>query len=314
MKRISRPEWTPYSCQLPTNENRYSASACTELSEVRHVAHFDEAKRILQDGRIKAGLVYDESLLRHARITVAWLSANTWSYGSIYGTTEFTFDWARIVEDRRVYWVEAVPHYKPPAYRFLLTERDLPDSEFFQRYDPCKDDGPLKRRTSGEWYWNGNYTSEFMIDTDLSLDACTGIRFVLHHPRICANRSNRCSEMTSHPQEISSRILAFILGNGIHFADEMFRPSKSDWKRHQIDFSRDDISRDLRDLSRGVRGSLTRPSSRRSVLRGALALYGSNQNKAAERLVALLASKKEFDTTFEDIITRHFDRRPGRTT
>ena len=94
----------------------------------------------------------------------------------------------------------------------------------------------------------------------------------------------------------------------------MFRPSKSDWKRHQIDFSRDDISRDLRDLSRGVRGSLTRPSSRRSVLRGALALYGSNQNKAAERLVALLASKKEFDTTFEDIITRHFDRRPGRTT
>lgn len=314
MKRASPPEWASYSCQLPTNNSRYSASACAELSQVRHIAHFEEAKRIIQDGRIKAGIVYDESRLRHARLTVAWLSANTWSHGSIYGTTEFTFDWPRIVGDRRVYWVEAVPHYKPPAYRFLLTERDLPDSEFVQRYNPSKDDGPLKRRTSGEWFWNGSYTSEFMIDTDLSLRACTGIRFISHHPHICANRSNRCSEMTSHPQEISSRILAFILGNGIHSADEMFWPSKSDRKRHQIDFSRDDISRDLRDLSRGVGGSLTRPSSRRSVLRGALALYGSNQNKAAGRLAALLASKKEFNTTFEDIITRHFDRRPDRTT
>lgn len=314
MKRGSPPEWVPYSCQLPTKKNRFSASSCAELSVVRHVAHFEEAKQILQDGRIKPGLVYDESRLRHARITVVWLSANAWSDGSIYGTTEFTFDWAPIVEDRRVYWVEAVPHYKPPAYRFLLTERDLPDSKFVQRYDPCKDDGPLKRRRSGDWFWNGNCTSEFMIDTDLSLDACTGIRFVSHHPRICANDSNRCSEMTFHPQEISSRVFAFILGNGIHSADEMFWPLKSARRRHQIDFSRDDISRELRDFSRGVGGSLAKPSSRRSVLRGALALYGSNQNRAAERLVALLANKKEFDTTLEDIIAKHFGRHRGRTT
>lgn len=62
-----------------------------ELTTVRHVVHVPFARRIVEDGRIKAGLVYDESRLNKSRISVAWVSANTWGPGSIYGTVEFQF-------------------------------------------------------------------------------------------------------------------------------------------------------------------------------------------------------------------------------
>jgi len=39
--------------------------------------------RIGEDGRIKTGLVYDQSWLNKSRISVAWVSANIWAQGSI---------------------------------------------------------------------------------------------------------------------------------------------------------------------------------------------------------------------------------------
>jgi hypothetical protein len=48
-----------------------------ELTTVRHVAHVSSARRVVEDGRIKAGLVYDESRLNKSRISVVWVSANT---------------------------------------------------------------------------------------------------------------------------------------------------------------------------------------------------------------------------------------------
>jgi hypothetical protein len=79
-----------------------------ELTTVRHVVHLPLARRIVEDGRIKAGLVYDESRLNKSRIGVAWVSANTWGPGSIYGTVEFQFAWADLVAGQKVYWVEAM--------------------------------------------------------------------------------------------------------------------------------------------------------------------------------------------------------------
>src|SRR5262249_58283084 len=48
-----------------------------ELTTVRDVGHVPAARRIVEDSRIKAGLVYDESRLNTSRISVAWVSANT---------------------------------------------------------------------------------------------------------------------------------------------------------------------------------------------------------------------------------------------
>jgi hypothetical protein len=83
------------------------------------------ARRIIEDKRLKAGLVYDASKLNKSRISVAWVSANTWGLGSIYGTVEFEFAWSDLVAGQKIYWVEAM-NYRPTAYRLLLSKRSEP--------------------------------------------------------------------------------------------------------------------------------------------------------------------------------------------
>ena len=104
------PEWNPYACEIP-KPGRLTAKLCSSLTEVHHVVHVPGARRIIEDGHIRAGLVYDESRLNRSRLCVSWLSANTWANGSIYGNVQFTFDWRRIVKGRHVYWVEAMTDY-----------------------------------------------------------------------------------------------------------------------------------------------------------------------------------------------------------
>jgi hypothetical protein len=109
------PEWTKYSFDV-------SEFRAAVLSRVNHVAHLPDARAIIDSGQIAARPVYDESRLNKTRLHVCWASANYWSTGSIYGTVEFAFPWAKLIEGRRLYWVEAIEAYRPTAYRFLLTD------------------------------------------------------------------------------------------------------------------------------------------------------------------------------------------------
>jgi hypothetical protein len=146
------------ACGMPEEWARFKFEIGQEnsadLTTVRHIAHVQDARRIIEDGRLKAGLVYDESRLNRSRISVAWVSANTWALGSIYGTVEFQFAWADLVAGRNVYWVEAM-NYRPPAYRLLLSKRDI-SAGLIKPYNPAKDEGPL-RLSNGKYYWNGAY-------------------------------------------------------------------------------------------------------------------------------------------------------------
>jgi hypothetical protein len=170
------PEWTPYRIKLPAASSSRPGDAAI-LDIVRHVVHVPEARRILEDGVLRAGLVYDESRLNRSRTCVTWLSANTWGPGSIYGNVEFCFAWEDVIRDRNVYWVETMTAYSPSAYRLLITDRDLDGSRHVTPYDPSSDRGPLRER-DGKWYWNPNYTSEFMVDTDLRLRRCSEFGFI----------------------------------------------------------------------------------------------------------------------------------------
>src|SRR6266436_2563267 len=167
-----------------------------ELKTVRHVVHVPSARRIVEDWQIRAGLVHDESRLNKSRISVAWVSANTWGLGSIYGTVEFQFAWADLVDGQKIYWVEAM-NYNPNAYRLLLSKRDIL-AGLVKPYDPAKDEGPLRLK-DGQYYWNGEYTSEFMIEDDLSLDRCTGLDFVLHNQQYCRPFGNGCEDRKKQP-------------------------------------------------------------------------------------------------------------------
>ena len=53
---------------------------------------------------------------------------NTWATGSIYGNVQFAFHWRNQIRRRHCYWVEPMTAYSPKAYRILLTERDLSQS------------------------------------------------------------------------------------------------------------------------------------------------------------------------------------------
>ena len=112
------PEWYKYRCSVTRDTTRASGSVA-ELSAVHHIVHLPMARRILEDCRIRAGLVYDESILNRSRIRVVWLSANDWYRGSFYGNVQFTFDWEDVVAEQDFYWVEAMTQYSPHGISLL---------------------------------------------------------------------------------------------------------------------------------------------------------------------------------------------------
>ena len=64
-------EWADYKIVF----DKPLAGPPCELKTLYHVVHIPVARRILEDGRLRAGLIYDESKLRRSRISVTWLSA-----------------------------------------------------------------------------------------------------------------------------------------------------------------------------------------------------------------------------------------------
>lgn len=260
---------------------------------------------------MRAGLVYDESRLNHTRTCVSWASANTWAEGSIYGNVQFTFDWADIIRDRRVFWVEDMPGYRPPAYRLLLTDRELSPgvSRNVIPYDSAADKGPLRER-DGVWYWNDNYTSEFMIEDDLPLRRCRSISFIRHRRDICRLHGSSCGVRTASEFVTGGRVMAFLLGSGVHCLDHAFRRPASMRSRLPlldcVDVGIKGITDALRNERSRFVGGIRRADSSRAVLRGALAHYGADRLDEARELVAQLASAQVFDAALEGMVNEHF--------
>jgi hypothetical protein len=277
-----------------------------ELTTVRHIAHVPSARRILQDGRIRAGLVYDESRLNTSRISVAWVSANTWALGSIYGTVEFQFAWADLVAgQKKIYWVEAIMRYRPPAYRLLLSRRDI-RNETIKPYDPAKDEGPLRFK-DGKYYWKFDNTSEFMIDDDLWLNSCTGLDFVVHNRDICQSFGSGCEDRQQNPspQRTGGKLLSFVLGNGQHILDEQFK-SKEAWEPStKLDTAYGGLEHSLSSQVQFT-GPIIEDGGCQDVVRGSLALYGGDQVEQARNLLALISSKDNFTKALKEIVRVHF--------
>ncbi|HLG95302.1 MAG TPA: hypothetical protein VKX49_03205 [Bryobacteraceae bacterium] len=302
-------EWSPYGV-IFSKGSKSPSSGGQVLETVYHVAHVSGARRILEDGYLKAGLIHDKSRLNKSRIAVTWLSANTWAYGSLYGNVQFSLSWTDLIAKKRFYWVEAMPSYSPPAYRILITDRDLSQSKYVQAYDPTTNRGPLRRR-EGVWYWNGDYTSEFMVERDVQLDECTGFDFIAHHDRFCSLHGSGCKYLGSEPHRAGGRALAFILGNALHSIDHLLkRPSRYDPDRElsdAVDTGITGIMRTLAAKDDRFGGAIRLESSRKAALRGALSLYGSGQIAAARELVSLLKSKNIFKMGLTEIVNEHFD-------
>jgi hypothetical protein len=299
------PEWTPYRLRLPTSA---TALAHRRLLTVHHVVHVPVARRIFEDELIRAGLIYDESRLNRSRTCVTWLSANTWGPGSIYGNVQFSFSWRDIIRGRHLYWVEAIDKYSPPAYRLLVTDRDLSNSRYVTPYDPRSDEGPV-RKQDGRWYWNDKYTSEFMVDSDLDLSDCTAFSFIDHRRDICRLHGSACKDREAPKYRIGGRVLAFILGNSIHSIDAQLKAANSFRPKEPLSDAVDDGADGiLRVFGRtnNFGGAISKSSSAQAILKGALALYGADQRKSALGLIGMLRSVSVFEYAFIDVVERHF--------
>jgi hypothetical protein len=288
------PEWEEYKIS-----GRYS-----ELSTVRHIVHLPVARRIIEDGKIKSGLIFDKSRLNKSRISVTWLSANDWSQGSLYGTVEFQFSWDKLVKHKRIYWVEAIQNYQPPAYRFLLTFEEI-TSPLVVKYDPVKDDGPLKC-IEGKWRWNPEFTSEFMIADDFLVSDSTGIDFVYHNQKYCRTTNLNCVEKTTNPspQTTSGKLLAYILAHGVHDLDRHLQPDAvgrnrvldpaSAWLWLVLDYVK-------------YSGPLKSDTECDSIVKGAFALFGVDKIDDGKKLLGLIIGKAEAQAAFTRLVRNHFN-------
>lgn len=302
---MKTPEWESY--KIGTRDESIADEGAT-LEVVYHVVHVPEARRILEDGTLRAGLIHDESKLNKSRTSVNWLSANTWGYGSIYGTIQFSFSWLSLIENCRFYWVEAISKYNPAAYRILVTKRDFDSRRHLTAYDPAADKGPL-RFIDGRWYRHRSYTSEFMIDRDIDLSECTDFDFITHNRDLCRAHGGDCKEKAQQPSKSGARLLSFLMGNDIHSIDHVLRgPSRFDSSRElsgAFDTGANGID-DLLGRKSLFSGKLKSKPHRQAVVRGALALFGADQHSSAFELLSLLKSKKTFESALEEIVNDHF--------
>lgn len=179
MPPASKP-WKQYKVGIVSTKPGWTNVDCQLFGEVSHVSHVRSAINIIEDKKIKQGLVFDESILNTERVLVSWVSPNSWVDGYRYGNVRFTFDFARLIKDKNYYWVEVMLKYSPPACRILVTAKD--HSARLATYDPKKGDGPWwYDSVNDKHYFNGNHTLEFMFEEDLPIRDLKKLDFVQHH-------------------------------------------------------------------------------------------------------------------------------------
>jgi hypothetical protein len=286
-------EWEPYRISLkpPHSKN------VMDLTRVHHIVHTKTSRRIFEDEMLRAGIIQDESKLNKTRLSVTWLSANYWHRGSLYGTVRFTYDWCRLIKNRRLYWVEDI-QYRNPAYRFLVTDRDLESSKV-KPYDPESDRGPVRLK-GGKWYWNDEKTSEFMIESNLPLGDAIALSFVEH---VDCREDKRCKEQTLRSRIVTAQTLAFVLGNDVHCVDHLLCDGKE--MRNDAEPFFTDLWIELGHKKDRFEGVLSKQESTENVLRGALALYGSGQHEYAKEVLRTFKDQEAFTRALTSLIRKH---------
>lgn len=272
---------------------------CVELESVSHVAHISTAKRVIEDYSLRADLVYDASILNSERIRVVWLSPNDWAYGFRYGNIRFTLGWAKLVEGKRYYWVEAMRQYNPTACRILVTDTDY--SESLPLYDPRVGDGPWWIDGEGNHWWQGRLCLEIMFEGNIQLDEVMKLDFVEHHRNLCNVGAAYCEYRGVEGSVAGAEFIAWVLSSGN--ADRVAQ------------FSEDFAGATTRLLRRCMKVDVTGPGMSaddpraEATVRAFLGvLYGHESN--AKLLANLFDSNASLVTAVERVIVNDFPNGP----
>lgn len=299
--------WSKYTVGEPSTQKNWTNQNCEPFSEIYHVTHLNTAIRIIEDQKVEAGLVYDESILNTERILVNWLSPNTWTNGSIYGNVSFCFDFDELINGKKCYWIEAIKQYSPTALRILVTKKNYDDNPLFQRYDPCAKDGPWWfDKKENTHYRNGLYTLEIMYEGNLRLDE-SQIKFVDHSDRwCCLNRSNpeKCPDFNKKCHKASAEFIAKVIAAEIECKE--YLPVEENNLNSGIKSGGNHLERCLASNAE-FKGSITsRSDTVKPLVRATLNAFKNGNEDERMKLISLFKSEEGLMRSLWAIINGHF--------
>jgi hypothetical protein len=301
-----RPEWYEFRVGKPSVDEDCFSADCCRFSHVYHIAHLREAIRILEDGHIRSGLVYDESRLNKKRACVSWVSPNTWCHGSIYGHVRFTYDWQELIAGRSIYWVEQRRTNRQRIVRFLISD-DAPGEDLLL-YDPCCRNGPLFCESeSKQWYYNGEITNEYMVLADLPVADCVRIDFCKHHYSICKTRFGTCSEKGMRAREVGAIVLGHLIGAGMKKCARKFEcETAPGFVDRSVQEALSTLCKRLAAAHSGRKGLGVPNGAAKSLVASMCAAVSSGQEQRLRNLAGLFPSSCSIKETFWKCMEQFF--------
>jgi hypothetical protein len=146
-----------------------------------------------------------------------------------------------------------------------------------------------------------------MIENDLSLERCTGLKFVTHHEQYCRPFGNGCEDRKEQPSppRTGGQMLSFVLGHDLHVLDEHFKPPGANDPFTGLNTSYDGLAHSLPAQVKFA-GPISADGRCQDIVRGSLALYGMDQVDQARKLLALISSQDNFTRALKAIVRAHF--------
>ena len=206
--------------------------------------------------------------------------------------------------NRKMYWVESVDLVRVgPLFVFFLTENDRHSTKNkrIKFYDPQENKGPVRSKR-GSWYYRSDRTSHFLVEGDVSIDQCTKIDFVDHVDCKCLSYSDSCSEKGRLSQQTSPRMMAYVLGRGIHSVDNFLSPEKA---KTLGDFGIRGLIRELKEGDWKFKGTVSNRNRSEALLRGALSLYEAEFDEEAKVVLSQLSNDKVFHKALRKLVGKH---------
>lgn len=281
--------WKAYRLRIPP---RGTFGKAERVSAVHHATHVESALRIVADGAIRAVPHPDGEDLGLGDRPLVWLAPNHWRDGSMYGTTRFSFDWAKLVKGCRIYWVEGADEPISLNCCLFITASKAHRPRLI-RYRPKKSKGPL-RIVRGEWWWRSDVSLKLIFDRDLDLAGCTELNFIEHHHSGCVPGPRaRCAEALDRGALASARVMAALLSGKGHLRPAaLFAKGR---QRSQIQIAIHRIREVLDATDCDLHGPLRKRRHVDAAVRAALHLLASGETHSAAETAALVGSDGRVD-------------------
>lgn len=130
----------------------------------------------------------------------------------------------------------------------------------------------------------------------------------MHHQQYCRPFGIGCEdrEKQPSPQRTGGRFLSFVLGTGLHAVDQHLKPAGVEQPLTELDTAYEGLE-DILPAQVKFGGPISANNECQDVIRGSLALYGTDQVEQARKLLALISTKDNFVNALVATVQTHFN-------